>query len=394
MNSTINALIYIPMFSILAFLQSAISFGEEINISASSELNIRMGQGFTSIGGLEFSQDMAYCVDTAALNTFGTSSGETLSIYIDNISSAETLTSNLSGSVDLSVGFSQIPEGKSDAQKVNLLSASIHGNSKFQHDMTYNSKYTYVFVQVRKTFQTEILSSFSMPIKNTEFFLSRPGDFYNKCGDRFVSGVKKGSEVVAVLRCETQTEDEKNTIDKFIKSNAGYKGFSANGEVTNLINTVKNETQNRCQMLISAAGGSSNYEIKDSNEFIASAIKYVSSSTPSTAKPIDFVTTSYDAIISSDLNSVLEKVDLKLSAQRLFVQSKRANMYELISLIDLIDKSPIDQTPAETAAILGINKISSQIFKCLTDINNPNVCVEDNVSPRLVPGITLKPPHK
>ena len=94
-----------------------------------------MGQGFTSIGGLEFSQDLAYCVDNAATATFGNTSGETLSIYIDNIDSTETLISNLSGTVDLSTGFEPLSSGgKSEGQKVNLLSASVNGHRKFQNE--------------------------------------------------------------------------------------------------------------------------------------------------------------------------------------------------------------------------------------------------------------------
>jgi hypothetical protein len=334
---------------------------------------------------------MAYCVENLSRSTFGDTAGEKISIFVDSITSTESMTKNLSGTIDFSAGFSPLSDGKSEGKKVNILTVGIKGNKISKYDLTYNNKYIYVFVEVRKEFQTEILSNFNFTNSNLEFFNQEPQQFYNRCGDRFVSGVKKGSEVVAVLRCETSSIEEKTTLDQYIKGNAGYKGFTADGEVKNLLSTVKSATNNKCQMLVSATGGAGNYDLKDSDAFVASAIGYVGSSTPATARAIDFVTTSYYTILNLGLKNLLDQVDLKLSSQREFVSRKRQNILELLSLVDIFGRSTRNQTAAVDTALDAINKIQNQVDACLNDIYTPSACLEEQVGPQLPPGISLRP---
>ncbi|MFY7830191.1 MAG: hypothetical protein ACOVVP_00135 [Pseudanabaena sp.] len=368
---------------------------QELSVFADANLDLRMGQGYTTIGGVEYSKDLANCVENSSRSTFGDTSGERISIFVDSITSTESLTKNLSGSIDFSAGFSPMTGGDdSEGKKVNIFSAGIKGNQNNKYDLTYNSKYTYVFVEVRKEFQTEILSSFNFSDANLEYFEKDPQQFYSRCGDRFVSGVRKGSEVVAILRCETTSFDEKTTLDRFVKANAGYKGFTAEGEVKNILSTIKTATSNKCQMLVSATGGSGIYDVKDSDGFVSSAIRYVGASTQSTARAIDFITTSYYAILNIGLKDLLDRVDLRLVSQRKFVETKKNSIYEMLSLIDLFGNSTVDQSDAIESAIKSINQLYMQIDRCLVDLYNPVACRDENTGPRLPPGVIIRPPQK
>lgn len=359
--------------------------------SSAPDLTIRMGQGFNALGGLRSSQGLAYCVGKTALETFGGSSGETLSIYVDSISSSEELSSMMTKAQDFSVGATLSGGVANTVEKMNPLSTNAQTVAKNSLIRKYDAKYNYVYVQIRKEFETELLSQFEVPAATVEYFSARPNEFFSKCGDRFVSGVKKGAEVIGVLRCEARSSEEKANVDRMIKASAGYKGLTAQGEVKDLLESIKKATTDNCNMIVASQGGNSTYALGDSASFITSAINYAASATLASAKPLEFVTTPYEAIISKEFSAnVLDKIDLKLKQQRAFVNGKKAEMDFYFSTLDVLSQeNAFDDEAARTAAS-ALVMLSAQIEKCAADALNPAAC-RDIARPGFPSSINLKP---
>ncbi len=373
-------------------LESAAGLRDERGFSDQSDFTVRLGQGYNSIGGLEFSQDLGYCVEKGSLETFGNSPGESLSIYVDNISSSEEFSSTLMTTHDFGAGFSMSSPGKKEGEKINFLSASAQAKGKNSTLRKYESRYNYVYVQVRKNFEAEMLAKFEIPASNLTYFSARPNEFFSKCGDKFVSGVKKGSEVIGVLRCEAISSEQKVNLDGMIKASAGYKAFTAQGEVTNLLEQIKKTTNNNCQMIVTAQGGNGTYDIKDSANFIASAINYVSGATLTTAKPLEYITTAYSAVINLDFSAnVLDKIDLNLKSQRDFVESKKVQIDINLDMLEILSRSGNANLVASNLAASQIEKFAQQIASCVKDVYNEAACKDPSSAFRLPPGAILRP---
>ena len=363
------------------------------DIVESSDLTIRMGQGFNSLGGLAASQDLSYCVTQSPLTSFGDSSGESLAIYVDSIDSAESFTTNLVTAGKLETGFSPLGDA---GQKINLIAASASAQAKESILRKYDDKYTYVYVQIRKIFESQVLDRFEIPSANAVYFSARPAELFGKCGDRFVSGLKKGAEVIGVLRCEVTSTEEKKSLDMMVKSSGGYKGFMAQGEVSALLENVKTATDNRCEMVVTAQGGGrGTYDIKDSKGFVTSAITYVASSALDTAKPLEFFTTSYRAVVDLNFSSnVLDKIDLTLETQRAFIRKKRVDIDFYLTAIDTLAKSDPKNIAAFDKAESIVDGLNRSIDLCVHDVYSKTACSEAQSGPALAPGVRLQPIKK
>lgn len=345
--------------------------------------SVRLGQGYNSLGGTSASGDKSYCVERPALTSIGNSTGEELSIYVDTISSQQE--------INLAVTSSQAFGASGKA--TNVFSSSIDYKDVRKVNSMYKSSYSYVFVHVKKTFAPESMTDFRVTTESLNYFKDRPSEFFGKCGDRFVSGVQKGAEVIAILRCETRSQEQKESIDRSVKAEAGYKGLSASGSVQAIMDSVQSSAENKCVVSVAAQGGSGSYDAKTTDGLTTSAINYVTSATPSTASAIEFQTMTYAAILNADFShSVLDKVDLELKSQKEFIGGKKSQIDGLLGTIDELIKTTQANQPAIDAAFAEIDDLKNSIDKCVNNVYETSSC-KDHTTIQLPPGTTLHPVH-
>jgi len=351
------------------------------DVDPAAHNSIRMGQGFNSIGGAAYSEDLSYCVERTPTTTLGQSSGADLTIYVDSVSSQQE--------VDLAVSSSQ-RFGAGGSQS-NLFSASADYKDNRKINSTYLSKYSYVFIRIKEAFAPEVMSEFRVSQESLTYFTAKPSEFFGKCGDRFVSGVQKGAEVIAFLRCEVDSQTQKEEIDRSVKAQAGYKGLTASGSVDNIIDSVRNSTNNKCVVVVAAQGGVGSYDVNSSESLVSSAIGYVTRSTPATASPLEFQTMPYSSILNLDFaNSVINKVDLALANQKSFIAEKKSEIHDAMSIIADADYDPVRNQPMISYGLATIDKLASSIDVCLRDIYSPTKC-RDPATTILPPGAVFRP---
>jgi hypothetical protein len=203
--------------------------------------------------------------------------------------------------------------------------------------------------------------------------------------------VQKGAEVIAFLRCEVDSQTQKEEIDRSVKAQAGYKGLTASGSVDNIIDSVRNSTNNKCVVVVAAQGGVGSYDVNSSESLVSSAIGYVTRSTPATASPLEFQTMPYSSILNLDFaNSVINKVDLALANQKSFIAEKKSEIHDAMSIIADADYDPVRNQPMISYGLATIDKLASSIDVCLRDIYSPTKC-RDPATTILPPGAVFRP---
>ena len=346
--------------------------------------SIRLGQGYNSLGGMAASGDKSFCVERPALTSLGNSTGEETSIYVDSVSSQQE--------IDLAVSSSMAFGASGKA--TNIFTSSIDYKDARKVNSIYKSAYSYVLVHVKKTFAAESMAEFRITPDTLTYFKDRPNEVFGKCGDRFVCGVQKGAEVIAILRCETKSQEQKEAIDRSVKADAGYKGLGASASVQSIMDEVESSTEKKCVVSIAAQGGSGSYDTKTTDGLTTGAINYVAAASPSTASVIEFQTMAYSAVLNVDFSQmVLDKIDLQLTPQRAFVADKIRTIGGLIDIIEDLRKTTQANQPALDAAFAQIDEIKAAIKRCVNDVNGTNSC-KDPTSIQLPAGTVLRPAHR
>ena len=248
--------------------------------------SVRMGQGYNSLAGADVSTDLSYCVERTSLESLGASTGERLLLWVSSAKNELELRESVSRSLSK---MSSASIGNTSSSS-NGISASFDYTGTRSSAAIFKSKSVYVIIRARKEFSPEVLRDFKVNNDARVYFKAHPQDFLSKCGDRFVSGVVKGAEVAAVLRCDADSEEQKNTISDEIKKKGGYLMFQGNGSGQQLIDQVRSETHDRCVIEVAADGGQGTYNVSNPDGFTASALTYIGSAAPGTARPIEYET--------------------------------------------------------------------------------------------------------
>lgn len=353
------------------------STDSSVLIDRAATNSIRMGQGYNSLGGVSYSSEMSYCAAKSPLVPLGGSTGETVVLYIASAKSEKSLQEELTKSLSdgLEYGTNNDKKDNPVTQSVNDMIGKFDVSSKRENQTVYREKSVYVVVRARKTFSNEALSELNVADNINKFFSDRPQEFFSRCGDRFVSGLKKGAEITAYMRCETSSQEMKEKIADTINASAGLKGVSSKATIEAVLAKVRQQTAETCTYSFMPQGGSGTIRIDSDKEFVDSALAYLAAASPATAVPIEFETMPYSAILDKDFHdSILKNIDLKLVSQRDYVQ-KKSDTISLLShqigrLLDLGQTSPTMIGPL----IQAMEKTRVEVDRCLRDVYNPEAC--------------------
>ncbi|MBC7661823.1 MAG: hypothetical protein H7249_19175 [Chitinophagaceae bacterium] len=371
-----------------AFSQTLLSPG----VSEISDLplsQVRLGQGFNSLGGLKHSQTLSDCAATGPLRTFANNSSDSITIYVDNLESESEFLNTITKNQSADLKYAPLGAG---ASKLGGLSASIEGHKTDLQSIHYNEKFNSVYIEIRRTFGIETLADFDVAPKAMRYFNENPSEFYGKCGDSFVSGYRKGAEVVGVLQCQAKSVEDKKRIDSVVKANAGYKGVSAQGEISSLIETVQKSSNQECRLTFSAQGGHTSTLQSGADKFLMNAFAYINDASDDTAKPLEFVTNSYNVILNSDFSTnVLDKIDLKMTEQKAYV----SNLSQDLQRFNEMALLALEQGSAGRASydllLQSIAAMEAKKERCILNASDPTFCRDINTYVRLPPGVRLRP---
>jgi len=278
--------------------------------------------------------------------------GESSTLYVSSASSELSLIESLSKSLSNGLNYSNDIGANLGSGKNPIQNASF-----FQFDMSkkrdisskYKNNYVYVTVRARKNFTSESMTEHLVNEEIPRFFENRERDFFNRCGDRFVSGILKGAEVVAIMSCETSSVEVKNKITNEVNLKGGYIGFGASVLVQELLDKVKQQTSQKCVIEVSAFGGKGVIDTSSSDQFIKSSLNYVASASLDSAIPLEFETIPYSAILNKEFQEkILDKTDLKMEQQREFIKLQKDLITSLSQQIDrLAGLTPMDSSRVE-----------------------------------------------
>lgn len=343
--------------------------------------SIRMGQGFNSLGGPEYSSELSRCVEPSSLVSFGGSPAPRIVIRIEHIDSQKSLESSLSQSQDLNASVSK--------GKAVLFKAGLKSSSKFS--FVFSEKTSYVILNVSSTFAPEVMDNFTMAANVIPRFAESPQTFFKTCGDRFVSGVRKAAGVIAVMRCETASATEKEALESKIKAEGGFKALTASAEIQTLMDTVRGKSTDGCHIEVDSYGGVGNYDFKDKATLVDSAVNYVTKSTQATATPVEFETMPYTAIIDAGFNSqVLSKIDLEFVDQRKYATYKNKIIDDILKGVSLAGSVPDPQNNLLNHASAMIKAERDDLKRCFSRIYDPEACREKSFV-QLPDRVILKP---
>lgn len=365
----------------LSLLTSLLSCSSEESsvkmVDQAATASVRIGQGFNSLGGVSYSTEMSYCAGSAPLVTFGGSSGESIVLYIASAKSERSLQEELVKSLSAGLAYEGGNQEKpgSALQSVNNLTGKFDLSSKREIQSVFRETSVYVIVRARKTFSTEVLSDFKVAPNVASFFADRPQDFFSRCGDRFVSGVKKGAEITAYMRCETGSQEIKEKVAKDVSASGGLRGVSAKSTIQEMLSKVSQEMGERCTYSYMPRGGTGTLRADSNQKFIDSALEYIAGASLATAVPIEFETMPYAAILDKDFHdTVLKKTDLDLVAQRSYVRHKEDVMSFLSREVSRLLDSGQDNPNMIGPLLQGMEEARQEADRCLQNVNNPAVC--------------------
>ena len=342
--------------------------------------SMRMGQGYNSLGGTSYSEDLSYCVESAPLSSMGATSGESLTLYLTSATSEVTLQEALTRSLALGLGYTSPADTAKNAavgkeEVSNALSAHLDLSQKREVSSIYKSKAVYVVLRARKNFVAESMTKYAISDDTINFFTDRPQEFYNRCGDRFVSGVIKGAEVTAVLECQTDSSEAKNKLTKEVNAKGGYIGISASASAQEVIEKVRQQTSERCKMQFMASGGSGNIDPSNSDQFVRTAVSYITSATPGSGVPVEFESMPYEAILSTKLrDTVLAKADLQLKAQHTYVEGQKSVIATLATQIDRLLELGQSHASMINPLLEGMEKARLAADACIRNVYESSEC--------------------
>ena len=144
--------------------------------------SMRMGQGYNSLGGTSYFEDLSYCVEYAPLSSMGATSGESLTLYLTSATSEVTLQEALTRSLALGLGYTSPADTAKNAavgkeEVSNALSAHLDLSQKREVSSIYKSKAVYVVLRARKNFVAESMTKYAISDDTINFFTDRPQEF-------------------------------------------------------------------------------------------------------------------------------------------------------------------------------------------------------------------------
>lgn len=207
------------------------------------------------------------------------------------------------------------------------------------------------------------------PIDYERMARRSPLEFRSRCGDSFVSMVRRGSGIIGLASAATQTETEKNDFKASVQGSFGITQASAS--VASSMERMQSE--DRFFLQYTQTGGAGSIIPTSLDKFKELVTTIGTQASPTTAAPYQIALTKYSAITrnADDRNSLMSDLAdqyFRLDTIRRDLLDANANpdRYQLDAKV-----KPADIAPLETRVDRAMRAIEAEIARCGT---KPNRC--------------------
>jgi hypothetical protein len=255
--------------------------------------DVRFGSGVNSAVGIS-AMSMAVCVSgDEKLTSIGNQNGEEVKIQIDTINSQEEFTKIVNRDSKLMITYAK-KQGKEKLTSwlSNVGNASSETSYKSLKEYRLKRNAQYAFVQAEKKFLARNMDRSKI---NPVVLNYTHEEFWNNCGDSFISSVESGARAIGLLECESTSIENKAHIETLLKGSVGVFNSSGSVQFSQIVDQIEKGELGKCRILVEKKGGSGNISLKP-GKFAESLIQYVENATPEMAKPISVGTSLYSTV--------------------------------------------------------------------------------------------------
>lgn len=289
--------------------------------SAFSDFPSLLGEGISSIGGIHYSDKKLNCVIPIQSEVIAELGGGQLEISAKTYNSVNEFEKEISTKIKSDRGFNLgfFEPGVKRELPLASLSGKIEKSTEKLSKYTQKTSITIIDISISKIFHEKSLLEYRFNPTILAYLKKHPSQFYEKCGDTFVSGVQPGILVNARLFCELNSsqhlESDLSNLKRGIDANFNNPEFSFGGgahsskDLTSFFKVYESELKKYCTLDFNSLGGRGSIS-NDIETFASSAISFVSTSTISDAYALGISTASYlDAILDEEVQEIANQLD-------------------------------------------------------------------------------------
>jgi hypothetical protein len=217
-----------------------------------------------------------------------------------------------------------------------LVASKGSADIKTMSSIRINKNYSYILVKAKKKWQAKQIKKITVNPEALALIKQQPSSFFKLCGDHFVSSFGLVTEAYGVLECKSESREEKRKVDSILDNSVGVKDAAgADQSLQVVLDQLSKKTKATCNINVWQRGGRGTLTDKPET-FGTSIVNYVANSSFDSAAITDIGTTPYkDAIISAELYSLLQGIDLDFKVPRSVIQLWQAESEALAKKMDV-----------------------------------------------------------
>ena len=332
---------------------------------------IRLGLGYNSLGGHAYSTRTIDCLNAAPDRVTKSSLRAEVEFSLTPLQTAEEFKRFVLNSV------TSRDSVETDVEALTPLYDLVNSFKSDAHSLHYQEHSNYLALRIKREVGSDRLSTFHIDQPTKYYFNARPKEFFGKCGDRFLSEIRKGAEVDAILECTPDTSAEKVAMDAQLKSGAITLADLSAESIQKSFHVLTGGARSTksCRLIAAAKGGKKPLQFQNMEEFVTNALSYVANADSSSAKPIEIRTTSYSEVLDPLFaNQVLDRVDLKLEHQREAIRDMNRRMDELESAMSTTSAEGFQSFARLRKNADNLAALEQRKLACFSKIENLEVC--------------------
>lgn len=272
-----------------------------------------------------------------------------------------------------------------DAQARYVIANASVSEHSFQ-SIKIKSENTYVLIAGKKLWQISQLKDIVPNPVFLTYLKANPDKFFDTCGDQFVAGEGKVTEIYGLLECATFSTEEKKQLDQSITASISNVTASASGAITSSIKTINNAARGKCTLVVTARGGKDKIST-NIDTFETSMLDYIANATFDDGVPANLYLKTYsEAVFDMTMRPMFTVRDLSFTMQKSLLSMWRVTLAYLVGECLANDDKIVEakiagavniqkQLEADTISKkISIKDLMDKITACATDPYNPNTC--------------------
>jgi len=288
--------------------------------------NLDIGKGVNTLTGILPNYDMAFCVKRASMGyTGGTGANSTVEVYW--LKDQNELSRIVESDFSLEVGINA-------SIKKNLIGATYNSTTKNIAEFRLESTHSYALMTASRIFASNTMSDFDVDPKIIDIYSKHPEDWFDSCGDEFISSLISGIVAYGLIDCEATSVTDKEKNEKVIQAGVNSWSIHANVKDTKSLEEMQKNVSGACHIWYYHLGGNGTLSIAGDNISAAPQIflDYVEKAPIESAKLMKVGTTPYTMIQNLDFKEkVLPKIKHDYNAEKQLVLTGQQNFNEMFN---------------------------------------------------------------